>query len=314
MKKCKVTFIGAGYMTTEHIKAFKKIPNVQLAGIFSRTRSKSESVALEFGIEKVCDSIEELFLSTKADLVVISVPELSTREVVLKVFEYPWISLIEKPIGYNFEDAHLIAIEKKTRNRDAFIALNRRHYSSTRLVVEALEKHEGKRLVHVYDQENPREALVGGAPRLVVDHWMYANSIHVVDYFNILCRGNLISVENFIKWKPNLPCFLLSKLSYTSGDIGIYEAIWEGPGPWAVTITTNTCRWELRPLEQAFTQKYKSRKNEVMQSHPWDVQFKPGLRLQAEEALKAVRGETHNLPTLEDGLKTMNLIKKIYGK
>lgn len=244
---------------------------------------------------------------------VIAVSELSTCEVVLKVFEFPWICLIEKPVGYNFEDAQQIAIERKARNRDAYIALNRRHYSSTRHVVEALEKHEGKRLVHVYDQENPRVGLAGGKPSLVVDHWMYANSIHVIDYFNILCRGDLVSVENIIKWEPGIPCFVLSKLSYTSGDIGIYEAIWEGPGPWAVTVTTHSRRWELRPLEQAFTQKYKSRKNEPVQVHPWDIQFKPGLRLQAEEALKAVRGEPNKLPKLEDGLRGMNLIKQIYG-
>jgi len=313
MKKYKVTFIGAGYMATEHIKAFKNIPDVQLAGIYDLIHSQSESVALEYGIEEVCDSIEELYLRTRADLVVIAVSELSTREVVLKAFEYPWICLIEKPIGYNLEETQLIAVERKTKNRDAYIALNRRHYSSTRQVVKALEQHEGKRLVHVYDQENPSVGLEGGKPKLVVDHWMYANSIHVIDYFDILCRGDLVVVENIIKWEPDSPSFVMSKLSYTSGDIGIYEAIWEGPGPWAVTVTTNSRRWELRPLEQASVQEYKSRKKEALEVHPWDMQFKPGLRFQAEEVMKAVRGEPNKLPKLEDGLRIMHLIKQIYG-
>jgi len=313
MRNCKVAFIGAGYMATEHIRAFQNILTVQLAGIYSLIRPQAESVASEYGINKVCDSIEELYRVTRADLVVIAVSELSTREVVLQAFELPWNCLIEKPVGLNFEEAQIIEHERKLKNRNAYIALNRRHYSSTRFVVDALERHEGKRLVHVYDQENPRVGLEGGKPPLVIDHWMYANSIHVIDYFDFLCRGEVLNVENIISWEPNTPCFVVSKLTYTSGDIGIYEAIWEGPGPWAVTVTTNSRRWELRPLELASTQEYKSRKAIAIEVHPWDVQFKPGLRLQAEEALKAVRGEPNNLPKLEDGLRVMNLIKQIYG-
>jgi predicted dehydrogenase len=311
--KIKVAFIGAGFMTAEHLKAFSDIEGVKLAGIYSRTRSRSEALAIEFGIGRVCDSIEELYNSTQAHLLVISVPELFTREIVLKAFEFPWVCLIEKPVGYNLEEAEFIFETAKQMKAQAYVALNRRHYSSTRAVVEALTKSEGQRLVHVYDQENPLVALEGGTPQLVVDNWMYANSIHVLDYFNLFCRGNIESIEKISNWKPNSQCFVLSKLNFSSGDIGFYEAIWEGPGPWGVTITTPLRRWELRPLEQASFQDYKSRKLENIEIHPWDFRFKPGLRMQAEEALKIVRGEQSHLPTLEEGLNTMKLIKNIYG-
>ena len=312
-KLFKIAIIGAGYMSKEHIKVFKTLDNVQVSGIYSRTKSRAESLANEFEIEGVYDSLEELYLETKADMVIISVPELSTEEVCDAAFKFPWICLIEKPVGYNLENAEIIYKLSEKQKAKVFVALNRRHYSSTRLMQEDLKNHIEPRVVHVIDQENPLVALEGGTPKLVVDYWMYANSIHIIDYFNLLCRGELLSIENINKWEADEPFYVLSKLKYSSGDIGIYEAIWNGPGPWVVTVTTPKKRWELRPLEELRVLEYKSRKPILIEPHYWDAEFKPGLRLQAEESLKMLRGEDYQLPSLADALKTMRLINKIYG-
>jgi hypothetical protein len=69
----------------------------------------------------------------------------------------------------------------------------------------------------------------------------------------------------------------------------------------------------MRPLEQAAYQLAGQRKLEPVETHPWDQQFKPGLRLQAEEAVKAILGAETELPTLRDALKSMYLINEIFG-
>lgn len=307
-----VAFVGAGNMTVEHLKAFQDVPGVELSGIFSRTHARAERLAKEFGIKNVCGSISELYEVTKAQLVVISVSELSVREVCLDAFKYPWVSLVEKPAGYNLMDAQKIAVAANELGRKAFVALNRRHYASTRAVIQELSNAEGQRLIHVYDQENPSIALAAGRPKDVVRNWMYANSIHVIDYFRLFARGEIESVEPIIRWQPETPRFVMAKINYSSGDIGIYEAIWDGPGPWAVTVTTQHKRWEMRPLEQATVQLYKSRKLDPLPAHQWDSDFKPGFRLQAEEAINAVRQQPTGLPTLDEGVETMKLVSAIY--
>jgi len=309
---CKVAFIGAGYMATEHIKAFKDVLGVELVGICSRTRNRAEKLAQDLGVGAVCDTIAELYEETKAQLVVISVPELSVREVCLEAFKYPWACLIEKPAGYDLSDAERILEGAVRLERHAFVALNRRHHSSSRTVIEDIAKQIGPRLIHVYDQQDQIEARKAGQPELVVQNWMYANSIHLVDYLSILGRGGIVSVDPVIRWSPANPQFVMAKITYDSGDVGIYEAIWNGPGPWAVTVTTQNKRWELRPLEQASFQAYGSRKLEPVANHEWDTRFKPGLRVQAGEAVKAVKGQVHTLPSLEDALKSMRLVQAIY--
>lgn len=312
MSRYTIAIIGAGNMSKEHIKAFKSIDDFEIIGIYSRTKTKAEILSEEFNIKYVCDNIDELYMNTKADLVIISVSELSVKEVCEIAFKFPWVCLIEKPVGYNFTNALEILNLAEKYNSKAYAALNRRHYSSTRILQENLLTNNEIRVVNVFDQENPQVALEGGTPKDVVDNWMFANSIHIIDYFTLFCRGSLVNVKNINKWIPGKSCFVLTKLEYSSGDIGIYEAIWEGPGPWAVTVATPSKRWELRPLEELRTQEYKSRNSILQDVNNWDIDFKPGLRLQAEEALKVLKGESHKLPTIKDALITMELIKKIY--
>jgi predicted dehydrogenase len=66
---CEVAVIGAGYTAREHIRALRDIPGVQVAAIQSRTRSRAEALAGEFGINAVCDSILELYERSRAALV-----------------------------------------------------------------------------------------------------------------------------------------------------------------------------------------------------------------------------------------------------
>ena len=55
--RCEVAFVGAGYMASEHCKAFQDVPGVELRGIYSRTRTRAEKLAEEFGVKAVCLSL-----------------------------------------------------------------------------------------------------------------------------------------------------------------------------------------------------------------------------------------------------------------
>ena len=46
--------------------------------------------------------------------------------------------------------------------------------------------------------------------------------------------------------------------------------------------------------------------------HPWDREFKPGFRLQAEMAVQSALGKANGSVSLDVALDTMDLISKIY--
>jgi predicted dehydrogenase len=308
----KVAFVGAGNMTREHIKAFQNISTVHCVGLYSRTRARADALAAEYGISKVFNSVAELYGETSADLVVVSVPELAVRTVCEECFVYPWKMLVEKPAGYNYEDAVAIKDAARRHNSQVWVGLNRRLLSSTLTVQASIDRSSANRFIRVQDQQDQQAALDAGQPNAVVKNWMYANSIHLIDYFRLFGRGEVVEVNRIKAWTPKNPGLVLATVLFSSGDFGLYEGIWKGPGPWGVTVSSEEYRWEMRPLEIATVQHAGERTRTEAAVHSWDKEFKPGFRAQAEEVVAAIAGKPCRVPSIDDALETMALVRRIF--
>jgi len=306
-----IAIVGAGNMAREHIRAFASLPGVAVAGITSRTRGRAEALAAEFEIRHVCDSIGELYRATGAVLCVSTVFETAMRDVAIECCRYPWTVLLEKPPGIDLAAAEEIGSAAKDRGRTVLVGLNRRFLSATRAALNDLAMCPGPRFIHVQDQQSLAMAHALNHPPEVVERWMFANSIHLADYLRCFGRGTVNEVQ-LLSPPPNGLDVVLARVVFSSGDVGVYEAVWDGPGPWAATVTTSAKRWELRPLEQARYQKIGERRLIDVAADDYDVQFKPGFKLQAEHAVAAACGLPNESTTLDEALETMRLIQAIY--
>lgn len=314
MDKIKLAIVGAGTMAVEHARAFKALNGAELVAIHSRTRSRAQSVADEFGIRHVVDSIAEM-AALGAQLVIVAVPELATRGVVETCLKHEWTMLLEKPVGYNLDEAEAIARMFAGSVNPAFVALNRRFYSSFQRIGNALDSaaHE-RRFIHVQDQQSYAEARAHRHPEPVVEHFMYANSIHNIDLIRAFGRGSIENINPLMPWKGGDTEVVLAHIAFDSGDAAIYEGLWKGPGPWACSISTPSQRWQMMPLEEATLQKAGERKRETFPRDQVDIDFKPGLLRQAEAVLVAMRGDRDaQVVTFAESLATMRLIHGIFG-
>ncbi len=312
-KAVRIAFVGAGYMAEEHLKVFSSFNDIEITGIFSRTIEKSALLQKNYKIKNLCNSIKELYEKGQPQLLIICVPPLECKSICEIAFKYKWKILIEKPVGINLKEAKDIINHSKLNNTKGYVALNRRFYSSTTSVINKLKKFPEQRLVTVLDQEDTKAALMAGYPKKVIENWMYANSIHLIDYFQIFCRGELINVENLINWDLKSSHFVFCKLNFSSGDIGIYQCNWNAPGPWSVTLVNSKIRFEMKPLEQANFQLFGSRETFPLHSENFDSLYKPGLYMQAREAIKAANNKTHKLVSINEGYKTMKAVSLIYN-
>ena len=297
-------------MAREHIKAFRDVPGVSIAGIWNRSRGNAEMLAQQFGVPVVADNVEELYARTHADLAIVAVYETAINPIMKQALAYPWAVLMEKPVGLDLADGEDIAAAAKSKN--VYVGFNRRFLSSTQAVLADLADDPHPRFIHVQDQQSLETAKQIGHADIVVRNWMYANSIHLIDYFCAFGRGDVTEVTRVAPWQPDYPGVVLAKIAFASGDIGLYEGIWNGPGPWACTVTTPRRRWEMRPLERATYQNAGERTLNPVDPHAWDNDFKPGFRLQAERVAGAVCGDERAV-TLDDGLRTMRLIGAIFA-
>lgn len=308
----RVALIGAGNMARQHALAFRDVSGVVLSGIYSRTRERAEKLAGELGFESVSDSVEELYEKAGADLVVIAVNMLDIFPVAISALRYPWTIMVEKPAGADLAEAEELA-QAASKHGRVYVALNRRFYASTLAALEDLSGRDDARHIHVSDQQDLAAAAALGHPPRVITNWMFGNSIHLIDYFRIFGRGSVASVDPVIRWNPDRPGVVVAKVSFDSGDTGIYEGFWNGPGPWSVTLHTPARRWELRPLERGTYQDRGDRVVHELAPQRWDLDFKAGFRRQAEEAVAAARGETTQLATIAQSLQSMRLVAAIFS-
>jgi len=311
MKKWKVAIVGAGYMAQEHAKALSSIESVELVGVCGRTRQRAETLSQAYAMP-VYQSIAEMFADTQADAVVVTVNELAMPEVCSECFRFPWVCLLEKPVGVDLRAATGILEESRRAGARAFVAFNRRSYSATRQALRELASDDGPRLISVLDQEDQEAARAAGQPEEVVRNWMYANSIHLIDYFSFMARGHVVSIEHAAPWTPETPRFVAATIRFSSGDVGVYQAVWNAPGPWSVTVTNCAIRLEMRPLERLAVQRRGERRLVEIEPELVDTEYKPGLRYQAEQLISFLDGRQAGLATLDDAMRSMELCSKIY--
>lgn len=313
MKKIRVGCVGAGYMADEHLRVYSSREDVDVVGITSRTRAKAEELARSYSIGTVFDTAEDLYETCFPDLVVVAVSELSTHDIAATCFRYPAVTLIEKPVGYNFVEAEEIRQQARVEEASSFVAYNRRYHQSTRRLLSELESNTGLRFVKIQDQQDMALARRHNSSETVVQNLMYANSIHLIDLFRTFCRGSVDEVDIVQPWDAANPGVVIARVLFASGDVGLYEAVWNRPGPWTVTVSTEERRYVMAPLENLGIQERDSRVINEIELGPIDVEFKPGLLVLAEEALKFIRGEGSNLVTLDDSIESMKLVRDIYG-
>ncbi len=312
-KACRVAFVGGGSMTAEHAKAFSGLPGVELVGIHNRTPEKAQAIAQAHGIQEVYENLETMLETAKPDLVVLAVYETAILEIATRILEYPVALFMEKPVGLDLKEARILQSLARQKSRSVWVALNRRAFGSTRAVLRDLGDNPGPRFIHVQDQQSLETARVIGHAEPVVKNWMYANSIHLVDYLVTFGRGDIVSVKVLQAWTPDAPGVVVAHVSFSSGDAGIYQAIWNGPGPWACTVSAPHRRWELRPLEKAVFQNAGERALNDVPAVAEDADYKPGFRQQAENVIKAWNGTRSEAVTLDVALISTELAARIYG-
>jgi hypothetical protein len=173
----------------------------------------------------------------------------------------------------------------------------------------------GPRFVQILDQETFAHPVAKGYPSHVVERWMYANAIHLVDLLIFFSRGSVTHVESS-GWRgaDAQPQLVTARVEFDSGDTASYEALWSIQGPWSASVTTPDTRWEMRPIENARSRPAGTTDWLEIPIDPADEEFKPGTLRQAQELLNAARGLPHTLVSVDDAMASISLLSQIYTR
>ena len=308
----KICIIGAGRMAEEHLKVFSTIKNVKLTGIVTRTQRKAKILVKKYPSLKIYENIEQMVVCEKPKGIVVCVSENSLQNICKTIFKYKIPLLMEKPIGCNYyQNKKIINLAKKFKKNNCFVALNRRYFNSTKNIKKKLSTDKGKRKIYITDQQYNLKKKYPHKEKIVLDNMMYANSVHLIDYVNILSRGKIKSIDTKIEKKGKVTN-ILCKIDLSSGDLIIYKALWNKEAKWSVSVFTKYFFYELKPLEQLKVFNLKNLKIKNYYQNKLDTNYKPGFMLQAIDFLKMIKKKPHSLVDIEDNFNTTKLISKIY--
>ncbi len=305
----KISIIGAGAMAFEHLRVFSTFNNTEILGIHSRTRSKAVKLAKFFKIPFIAKNINELYKKTKSDLVIVAVNETSTEKICFNCFKFPWKIFVEKPVGYNFSIAKKIYEESLIYKSKLLVAMNRRHYSSTKSLLKLIKNANGKKIITIIDSQDLNLAKKFKTPEVILKNYMFANSVHLIDYFNFIIKSDIKKINTIVKNRT----FISAIISFKNGDIGKYICYWNRPGPWSVNLSTEKMYISLTPLEKIEYRNNKSYKNHKLATSKEDLIYKPGFYDQSKEIIKFMLDQNSKVTTMKDFLKTMKIIHKIYN-
>lgn len=313
----RIGIIGTGNMALEYLKVLKSYNDIcHVIGIVGRNAEKAQRLKNKFRLSYAGQNIAELHKKCHLDAVIICVSIDSILKVTTEACNFDWQILLEKPFGLNFKEAKVLSSEIKRNNSKVFLALNRRSYSVTQQVLNKIDALKGNRFLSITDQQNLNDVKKEGFSETICKNWMFANSIHLIDYMNIFCRGKIIKIEKFGCYSEKSPAILEALVFFESGDIAKYTALWNQPARWEVTLSLKDYFWRFKPLEECTEINSFSRNPVIIKQSKSDLEFKTGIHHQVGVFLNYLI-TNEPLPswfaTSKDAFETMQLVDKIYS-
>ena len=308
----RILIVGAGVIAKEYLKVIKANKGIVVSCIFSRTHSKSLSLSKKFKVKKIFKTAHELAKNKDLfDAIIVAVNIENNLKILNFCLTLNKKILIEKPLALNFKKNKDLGKLKKNSKKNIFVALNRRFFDSTLYLKRKLIKSSNqKRIVEVYDCQNERYFDKKQFHPQVRKNLMYANSIHLIDYLNMFCRGKIskvfITKKNFGKIN-----FLSAIIKFSSNDVGYYYCDLNFFSRWKVRVGLKKEIWSLSPLESIHYNNLNTNKKKFL---TFKTNFKDGFFNQIKHFKNLLNGKTNDLVNFDSYFKTISIIYKIYGK
>lgn len=101
--KLRVGILGAGYVSSYHVRAVQSLPFAEVVAIADLDQIKAQGLAAKFGVRRVCRTLVEL-AAEKPDVVHILTPPSCHADLAIQAMEMGADVLVEKPLAETPED------------------------------------------------------------------------------------------------------------------------------------------------------------------------------------------------------------------
>lgn len=228
--------------------------------------------------------------------------------------------LLEKPGALHLGELEALHASAQAHGASVWIAYNRRFYASVQKLRQLVAADGGiTSAVFEFTEWSHRLKDLQKAPG-VKDHWLLANSTHVLDLvFSFI--GNPADGQwqawhgGSLDWHPAAARFHGAGISQRRIPFS-YHADWEAPGRWGIEFLTCQNRYVMRPMEQLQVTPLGSVDiNQIDLDDSLDNRFKPGLFEQSHAFLNpdCTSNKSDYLCSLHEQIDAFPIYQRIAG-
>lgn len=245
--------------------------------------------------------------------VIVATPVLPMIDIVKninKIFENDIQILVEKPFSYNRKSIELVS----NINKNIFIGLNRRMYSNI-IKLKTLFEDEIINTLH-FDFSEPTVLFPENLSNMNYTDYenaFYYQSVHLIDLaFFLMGDPKFIQSETRGKFTRNGQGLCAGYGVSKQDVLFTFQANWNIPGFWNISITTDQSRVSLRSINQVEIIKFSQNKEDLkptsiryLDLESVDIKYKSGFYNQ----ILAFTGLTQNQKSLCDLKQYLRLLK-----
>jgi 2-hydroxy-4-carboxymuconate semialdehyde hemiacetal dehydrogenase len=198
----KICLAGTGAMGVIHMKALKKIDDVEVVAVNSRTAESGQTFAVEWGIPYYSTSLEESVERPGVDAVILTTPSAMHADQTIMALGKGKHVQVEIPMSLNLPDAHRIVEAARRSGKTCMVTHTRRFSSPHREIRRRIREgtfHLHHMVVETYffRRENTN---MHGQPRSWVDNLLWHHGCHSVDLAQWI-----LDEPNFAAWGQKGP-------------------------------------------------------------------------------------------------------------
>lgn len=278
----KLYLIGTGPMAEEYVKVLHAMEITPV--VIGRGQESAKRFEAKTGIKPIIGGFQNYVSSGSIEkdsyFIIATGTEVLMENLLLSLTCNPYRVLVEKPGAISIEE--LLENEQKLLpySDKAFVAYNRRFYSSVIEAQKIIEEDGGLTSIHFeFTEWAHRIGPLQKAPG-VKENWFFANSTHVVDLAFYLAgepeKWSAYSKKWNLDWHDT-SIFVGSGIT-KNGVLFSYHSNWESAGRWGIELMTPKRKLILRPLEELKEQLLGSIEEEDIEINTQlDIQYKSGL-------------------------------------
>jgi predicted dehydrogenase len=317
----RTAVIGVGSMGKNHARINWELPDVELVGVADDNLDTVNAVARKYDTKPYSNYIE-LLDDAKPDAVTLAVPTIYHHDIALDIIERGIPLLIEKPIAYTIEEGQKIIDAAQKRGVKLMVGHIERFNPAITTLKNLISKGE---LGRIFQMDAHRQ---GPFPARVADVGVVIDlAVHDLDVMRFVSNKEIIRVyaETEKHINSEHEDLLSGLLRFEDGIVGTLTINWLTPTKIREFIVTGE-----RGLYKCdyLTQDLYFFENPVSSGSEWDnlrvlrgvsegkmirhvIAKKEPLRAEQEAFLEAVREDKPVPVSGEDGLRALELAKRI---